>query len=211
MYMAIPRGCELPPEYNSKDYCLKLKKNIYGQKQAGRVWLKHLESGLSDIGFEPSKVLDCLYYRGSTVLLVYVDDMIVFDPSDAAIDQVYQDLKKANFDVTDEGDISDYLGVTFEHKQDGTIHLTQRKLIQQVLKDIKFRENTNPVDYPAKVSELLTASLDSEPHKADWSYPSIVGKLHYLEACSRPDLSYSVHQAARFSANPRKPHADAVT
>jgi Reverse transcriptase (RNA-dependent DNA polymerase) len=89
MYMAIPRGGELPPEYNSKDYCLKLKKNIYGQKQAGRVWLKHLESGLPDIGFEPSKVLDCLYYRGSTVLLVYVDDMIVFDPSDAAIDQVY--------------------------------------------------------------------------------------------------------------------------
>jgi hypothetical protein len=71
--------------------------------------------------------------------------------------------------------------------------------------------HTNPVDYLVKVSELLTASLGSEPHKADWSYPSIVGKLHYLEACTRPDLAHSVHQADRFSANPRKPHADAVT
>lgn len=86
--MAIPRGCQLPPGYYPKDYCLRLKKNIYGQKEAGRVLLKHLEKGLSDIGFEPSSVLDCLYYRGSTVLLVYVDDMIVFDPSDNAIDKV---------------------------------------------------------------------------------------------------------------------------
>jgi hypothetical protein len=78
------------------------------------------------------------------------DDMIVFDPSDSAIDEVYKDLIAAKFDVTDEEDISDYLCVTFEHGPDGTIHLTQRKLIQQILKDIKFRDNTNPVNYPAK-------------------------------------------------------------
>lgn len=60
------------------------------------------------------------------------------------------------------------------------------------------------------MSQDLTASLDANPHKADWSYTSIVGKLHYLEACTRPDLSYSVHQAARFSANPRIPHAEVL-
>jgi hypothetical protein len=60
------------------------------------------------------------------------------------------------------------------------------------------------------VSQHLITSLDSDPNKADWSYTAIVGKLHYLEACTRPDLSYSVYKAARFSANPRITHAEAV-
>jgi len=34
--------------------------------------------------------------------------------------------------------------------------------------------------------------------------------LNYLEKCTRPDIAFATHQCARFSADPRKPHADAV-
>jgi hypothetical protein len=37
-----------------------------------------------------------------------------------------------------------------------------------------------------------------------------VGKLNFLEKSTRPDIAYAVHQCARFSANPRKSHANAV-
>jgi hypothetical protein len=42
LYMKLPAGFTLPDrtitEQDRKDYVLKLEKNLYGQKQAGRVW-----------------------------------------------------------------------------------------------------------------------------------------------------------------------------
>jgi ATP-binding cassette subfamily B (MDR/TAP) protein 1 len=37
-----------------------------------------------------------------------------------------------------------------------------------------------------------------------------VGKLNYLEKGSRPDIAYAVHQCARFSADPKQEHGDAI-
>eukprot|EP00804_Cyclotella_cryptica_P010723 CCRYP_005513-RA/>CCRYP_005513-RA protein AED:0.34 eAED:0.34 QI:0/0/0/1/1/1/2/0/152 len=48
MYMESPPGMETK-HGNSKDYCLKLPLNIYGQNQAGRVWNQYMlhDSGLN--------------------------------------------------------------------------------------------------------------------------------------------------------------------
>jgi hypothetical protein len=37
--------------YTQADYVLKLEKNLYGQKQAGRVWYLHLRKNLLKLGF----------------------------------------------------------------------------------------------------------------------------------------------------------------
>ena len=73
--MEIPRGAEVPG-HNSKDYVLQLVKNLYGQKQAGRVWNQYLHKGLMKAGFSQSKVDECVYYREGLVFMVYVDDGI---------------------------------------------------------------------------------------------------------------------------------------
>ena len=44
MYMEIPRGCNV--EGSKRDYVLKLNKNLYGSKQASRLWFEHLRRGL---------------------------------------------------------------------------------------------------------------------------------------------------------------------
>ena len=41
LYMAIPSGIDVS-EGDKKDYALKLHRNVYGQKQAGRVWYNYL-------------------------------------------------------------------------------------------------------------------------------------------------------------------------
>jgi hypothetical protein len=38
----------------------------------------------------------------------------------------------------------------------------------------------------------------------------VIGKLNYLEKASRPDISYDTHQCARFTADPRIEHGQAV-
>ena len=59
--MAIPKGFEVEGE--AQDFVLKLKKNLFGQKQAGRVWNQHLVDKLKEVGFIPSEVDECLFYR----------------------------------------------------------------------------------------------------------------------------------------------------
>jgi hypothetical protein len=209
LYMDIPRGFDVPKGRN-KDYCLRLVKNLFGQKQAGRVWNRHLHKGLIDVGFEQSTVDECLYYKGSTILLVYVDDCIIIDADFSKIQQAFEDLKARGYDMTDEGDLKDYLGVDVDRRSDGTVHLTQPKMINQILRDVFFNERTKPKENPALVGQTLQRSLEEPSHDKTWSYRSIIGKLNFLEKSTRPEMAFASHQAARFSADPRAPHSKAV-
>jgi hypothetical protein len=63
--------------YSDKDkYVLKLIKNLFGQKQAGKVWYDHLKERLTKLGFTQSKFDECVFYYGKTIFLVYTDDTI---------------------------------------------------------------------------------------------------------------------------------------
>jgi hypothetical protein len=79
LYMEIPRGFQ--SEGSRKKNCLLLEKNIYGQRQAGRVWNQYLHEGLVARGFKQSQIDMCLYYRGNVVLLFYVDDGVLSAPT----------------------------------------------------------------------------------------------------------------------------------
>jgi hypothetical protein len=68
IFMQLPRGVVFQGVHRAT-HCLKLKKNMYGQKQAGRVWNNHLVKGLTTkLNFVQSKVDECVFYQGSTVL-----------------------------------------------------------------------------------------------------------------------------------------------
>ena len=64
MYLQLPGGIETETG-NSKTHVLKLLRNVYGQKRAGKVWADFLSENLFKIGFERSKIDECVFYRGS--------------------------------------------------------------------------------------------------------------------------------------------------
>ena len=68
LYMKIPKGFDLGGA-TAFDWVLKIHKNLYGQKQAGKVWNKHLVAKLRTIGFQQSQVDECVFYKD---LLIYV-------------------------------------------------------------------------------------------------------------------------------------------
>jgi hypothetical protein len=47
-------------------------------------------------------------------------------------------MESAGLDLTVDGDISDFLGVNIRKDKDGTVHLTQPHLIEQVLKELRL-------------------------------------------------------------------------
>jgi hypothetical protein len=62
IYMELPQGIQTA-QRNSKNHMLKLEKNIYGQKQAGRVWNSFLVvDNLMSIGFTPSQIVNCVFF-----------------------------------------------------------------------------------------------------------------------------------------------------
>ncbi len=84
IYMELPQGITTATG-NSKDHVLKLLKNIYGQKQAGRVWNLFLVDNLTSLGFTSSLIDDCAFFRGDIIFMVYVDDGIFLGNDDAQL------------------------------------------------------------------------------------------------------------------------------
>jgi hypothetical protein len=209
IFIELPRGVTFPGVHRST-HCLKLIKNLYGTKQAGRVWNQHLVDGLvGKLHFRQGTIDQCIFYRGTTILLIYVDDGILCGPSAEEIRIILVELATL-FDITDEGEMDAYLGVKITRPTPDTIELTQPHLIQQILDDMGMKANTKTKDKAAPSSTILRRDLQGEPFNEKWDYRSVIGKLNFLEKSTRPEIAYAVHQCARFSSNPRKSHANAI-
>jgi hypothetical protein len=124
LYMEVPKGFKVDGAEGG-ECVLQLHRNVYGQKQASRVWSKYLVNKLVNVlGFVQLETDECVFYQGSVVYLLYTDDSILAGHDQREIDQVIKDAKRAKLDITVEGDIQDFLGVNIEKHKDGTV---QRK------------------------------------------------------------------------------------
>ena len=141
--------------------------------------------------------------------MMYVDDFIIGGPTDQSIDEAIE-LIKDNADVEDKGSISDYVGVHVERLSPDTIKLSQPHLIKSILEDLRIELLSKTVATPSIPNVILHADLMGEDHDDHFKYRSIIGKLNYLAKSTRPDIEYSVHQCARFMANPKRSHAAAI-
>ena len=95
----MPSATSFPGIHRST-HCLKLIKNLYGTKQASRVWNQHLVHGLvSKLKLTQSEVDECIFYRGTTILLIYVDDEILWGPVGTEISAILAELATF-FDIT---------------------------------------------------------------------------------------------------------------
>ena len=80
IYMSQPKG--FVDKTNPNLVC-KLKKGLYGLRQASRQWYKKLDNFMQDEGYIKCESDHCVYFKGSTydttftVLLLYVDDMLI--------------------------------------------------------------------------------------------------------------------------------------
>jgi hypothetical protein len=124
MYMDLPPGIHTTLS-DSKDYILLLLNNLYGQKQAGRVWNQYLVEKLLSIGFEQSLVNECVFYQGEVIFIVYVDDGIFLAKSDDQISIAIEELKNLKLKIEDQGHPADYVEST---SNDTIYELTQRAL-----------------------------------------------------------------------------------
>lgn len=172
IYMALPSGYHPSPAilaaFPNQSLACKLIKSIYGLKQAPRYWSQKLGSALTDFGFIRTQSDHSLFiYRtptSITVMLVYVDDMVLAgsDP------QVIQDVKvflSTRFQIKDLGHLKYFLGIEIAKSNDG-LYLHQSKYVSDLLKDVGL-SNCKESQLPVEQNHQLAIFNDDEPDIPD--------------------------------------------
>jgi len=218
VYIRFPQGwfadchgilCQhLDPTFLDHTHYIKLNRNLYGCKQAARNWFKHLTQGLLSEGFRQSISDPCLFLQSDCIIIVYTDDCIIFAKEDRVINALIEHLS-LTFQIEDQGSVQDYLGIRIsKDPTTQTIQMTQPGLIESVLHDLHLTNDAKMKDTPSV--GILYPERDGIPRQDSFNYCSVIGKLNFIAQNTRPDISFAVHQCARYSSSPTALHELAV-
>ena len=199
---------------DSKNMVCKLKKSIYGLKQASRQWYHKFHQVILSFGFEMNVVDDCVYHKftGSKCifLVLYVDDILLATNDIGLLHETKRFLSKY-FEMKDLGDASFVLGIQIHRDRSrGILGLSQKNYIDKVLKRFGMQD-CRPGDTPVVkgdkfcLKQCPKGSLEiQEMQKIP--YASAVGSLMYAQVCTRPDIAYIVGVLGRYLSNPGIDH-----
>jgi hypothetical protein len=214
VYMRQPKG------FNNCNgtWVACLLKGLYGLKQGGCKWFKHLEEVLLQLGFS------CICANGSifiwannnvrVICPVFVDNITFASKSKAKI----AELKAAiatHFNLCNLGPTTFQLGVKITCKRpQHTLHLLQRCYMQDLLERYSFIDSS-PVSTPMDPSVSLTSAHallmpEDKAFMCTVPYVSAVGALMYLAIATHPDIAFAMGVLCRFMAQPGPEHWKAV-
>lgn len=199
---------EPPPGYHVLDdekWVCKLRKEIYGFKQAPRAWFESLRKTLLYNGYSRSKSDNSLFFKREGVklilimVLIYVDDIIVTGNAEDEIDKLKLILGH-QFAMKDLGELKCFLGIEVERSSNG-MKITQQKYALDLLKRFGLND-CKPAPTPMVLGQQLSQK-ESHPVKHPEKYRSLVGALQYL-TFTRPDITFAVNQVCQFMHDPRE-------
>ncbi len=144
--------------------------------------------------------------------MLYTDDSILTGPDSKELDSIIEEMMKAELDLTVEGDIADLLGVKIDKSQDGkSFSLIQPHLIDDIIKELRLDSDKTAIKRTTgALSKPFLRSLTAEPFDGHFDYRRVIGKLNYLEKCTRIDVTCATYQCARFVSKPKDVHGKAV-
>jgi hypothetical protein len=161
IYMYLPKDVYRFPD--GQPVKVKLNKALYGLKQAGELWYKLLRDNLLKAGYVQTLHDRCDYTHydnetGShTIVIVYVDDVIITGNHEPTIDALMGALSGAFMKITDLGIVTRYVGIDITRDMvNHSISFTQKPYIESYLRD-------EGIDVLGGYFELQTKSYTHEP------------------------------------------------
>jgi Reverse transcriptase (RNA-dependent DNA polymerase)/gag-polypeptide of LTR copia-type/Integrase core domain/GAG-pre-integrase domain/Zinc knuckle len=202
IYMEQPDGYV---DKKMSDHVCKLKKSLYGTKQAARQWNQRIHQHMIKFKFTQAEADHCVYTLiedgKHIVVIIYVDDLIVMATDKASIDQV-RDQLKSEFDIKELGEMTYCLGIeVIRDRKLKTIKINQAAMIKRVSERFQVQECKNSY-VPADPNTRLVKPSDEDAVEAtEKPYRELVGSLMYIMVCTRPDISNAVGEVSRFCDN----------
>ncbi|PNY02796.1 copia protein (gag-int-pol protein), partial [Trifolium pratense] len=186
------------------NHICKLSKAIYGLKQAPRAWFDSLKNALVNWGFQNTKSDSSLFIHRDTnhftILLIYVDDIIVTGSNTKFLETFIKQLNTV-FSLKDLGHLHYFLGIEVQRNASG-MYLKQSKYIGDLLKKFKM-EKASACPTPMITGRQFTN--EGEPMAEPTMYRQAIGALQYLTN-TRPDIAFAVNKLSQYMSSPTTDH-----
>lgn len=203
----LPEGINIPA-----NKVARLRRGLYGLASSPKRFNKLLSGVLNEYGFKVSPFDECLFtLQDGTMVATHVDDLCLYSSKDRS-DNFVRYLK-TKFEITIEKE-STYLSIAIADQQDGSVVLSQKRAVDQLVADFDIgakhvlKLGSAPVvkrSVPAFISTVAGEDTLQAPR-----YRELVGRLLYLATSTRPDISNAVRLAGSFSANSTDEHFNFV-
>ncbi|KAK9097387.1 hypothetical protein Sjap_022884 [Stephania japonica] len=194
VHMKPPPGFSCPT-----GHVFRLCRALYVLKQAPPAWFERFNLVILQAGFVASEHDPAMFVhtssRGRTILLLYVDDMIITGDDPSYIDFNEQLM------MYDLGPLRYFLGIEVTSTDDG-FYLSQQRYTLDLLSRSGITDAktvTTPMELHLQLRPNGSTPL-SDPSR----YRQLVGSLIYL-AVTRPDISH-VHVLSQFVSAPTYVH-----
>jgi hypothetical protein len=187
---------------------VRLKKYLYGLKQAGYEWEQNVTKCLIRGGYDQSEADPRSFSKWDgdrfVIMCIHVDDFFVIGSDPDMLHGLFELLESEYGQVSiKEGDLLAYLGMQISvDPTTGSISLTQpaytNKLLELHLPEGNKKGKTyrTPMSTVERTMPEDTAPIDQR------GYLEIVGGLNYLAQYTRPDILYALSILAQKCANP---------
>ncbi|KAG7564986.1 Integrase catalytic core [Arabidopsis suecica] len=211
VYMDQPEGFVAT---GNEHLVCKLKKSIYGLKQASRQWYLKFNDTITSYGFVEVIVDRCIYIKVSgskfVILVLYVDDILLAANDMGMLHDIKKYLSK-NFEMKDMGEASYVIGIEIiRDRSQGLLSLSQKGYINKILERYRMDEcsaGKAPIQKGDKFSKMQCPRNELERKEMERiPYASVVGSLNYVQTCTRPDISFAVGMLGRYQSNPGMDH-----
>jgi len=192
-----------------ENFVCKLKKLIYGLKQASRQWYLKFNDTILSYGFVENIVNRCIYMKVSgskfIILVPYVDDILIAANDIVLLHDVNKFLSN-KFEMKDMGDASYVIRIEiFRERSQGVLGLTTKSYIKKVLERFRMKSCSSgivPIQKRDKFSQMQCPNNDLEWKEMESiPYASVVGSLMYIQTCTWSETSFVVKIFSRYQSD----------
>jgi hypothetical protein len=133
------------------------------------------------------------------IFVLYKDCCLIYAWDTKEIESFVKTLRN-NYKLTlkDPDPIDDFLWIHFSRQDNGELHMSQTGIIDAVIESSHIPKGRFK-NAPTPATAIIHADKEGLEIQESWKYFSIIGQLNNLAQNSRPDISFAVHQCARFS------------
>ncbi|GMJ15208.1 cysteine-rich RLK (RECEPTOR-like protein kinase) 8 [Hibiscus trionum] len=208
---------ELPPGFRSQgeSRVCRLRKSLYGLKQASRQWNMKLCEALLNAGYYQSRSDYSIFTKrkgdAMVIMLIYVDDLLITGNDSSLISELKL-LLNQSFRMKDLGDLKFFLGFEVMRSKEGIL-LNQRKYAMELIEDLGLG-GSKPASTPLEQNVKFTTAVYDKELELNVEdklledvtiFQRLIGRLIYLTH-TRPDIMFAVQNLSQFMHQPKESH-----
>jgi hypothetical protein len=193
-------------------YVCRLRKSIYGLRQASRVWNQRFTSFLVAHNLVATHQDPCVYKSTTAPLIllaIFVDDGLIASSNHAHTDPILHEMNDVFQVRVDEPDTFVGLRIT-RNRALHSIFLDQTRYVERLLAKFGYTD-IHPVQVPADPTARLSLYMDHDKQPGiapdtTFLFRALLGSTAFPVLGTRPDIAFAISNVARFAHQPTKSH-----